>query len=237
MRDTRLHSDQALYRGATLVLEGGPAHYLKSVLRARVGHGLRVFNASDGEWAGRLARLDRHAAAIVLAEQLRPAAAEPGPALLFAPIKRPRLEWLLEKAVELGVARLQPVACRHGVVEGSKPERLLQRIVEAVEQSERLSLPELLPEAPLLDAVAAAGPVVMADEQGGGPLLPALEAHPEAALLVGPEGGFAAAERMALGALPELLPVSLGPTILRAETAAIMLLACVRAQHAASRAR
>lgn len=229
MRDTRLHCDQALRAGATLHLEDAAAHYLKAVLRARPGHVLRVFNAADGEWRGRLARLERHRASIAIEQQLRPPAPEPGPLLLFAPIKRPRLEWLIEKAVELGVGALQPVAARHGVVEGVRPDRLRQRIVEAVEQSERLSVPALLPEAPLLEAAAAAGPVVMADEAGGAPLLPALEAHPQAALLVGPEGGFAAAERTALAALPAVIPVSLGPTILRAETAAIMLLACARA--------
>lgn len=236
MRDTRLHLDQALREAATLVLEGGPAHYLKAVLRARVGHRLRVFNAADGEWQGELVRLDRHVAEVRLQSRLRAPAAEPGPTLLFAPIKRPRLEWMVEKAVELGVARLQPVVCRHGVVEGGKPERLAQRIVEAVEQAERLSVPELLPELPLLEAVAAAGPVVMADEKAGARLLGALEVQPNAALLVGPEGGFAETERAALAAMANVERVSLGATILRAETAAIMLLACARALHTENRA-
>jgi 16S rRNA (uracil1498-N3)-methyltransferase len=138
---------------------------------------------------------------------------------------------LLEKAVELGVARLQPVATRHAVVEGVRPERLRQRIVEAVEQAERLTVPELWPEAELLAAVAARPEgVVMADEAGGAALLPVLEARPQAALLVGPEGGFADHERAALGRMSNVFPVTLGPTILRAETAALMLLACHRAR-------
>ena len=94
------------------------------MLRARVGDGLRVFNAASGEWRARLERLERHEATLRIEEQLRPPAPEPGPTLLFAPLKKPRLDYLLEKAVELGVARLQPVRCRHGVVGGSKPERL-----------------------------------------------------------------------------------------------------------------
>ena len=118
---------------------------------------MRVFNAASGEWRARLERLERHGAELLVESRLRPPAVEPGPTLLFAPLKKPRLDYLLEKAVELGVARLQPVRCRHGVVEGSKPERLGQRIVEAVEQCERLSVPELLPACDLLEAVGDGG--------------------------------------------------------------------------------
>lgn len=230
MRDTRLHLDQPIDDGAVLTLDAGPTHYLKSVLRARAGHQLRVFNAGSGEWRARLEQLERHGATLRVEARLRAPAPEPGPTLLFAPIKRPRLEFLLEKAVELGVARLQPVRCRHGVVEGIKPERLRQRLVEAVEQCERLSVPELLPECNLLDAVSAAPAVVFADERGGRPLLPALDGRPDTALLVGPEGGFSPEEQAALLQQGHVTAVSLGPTILRAETAAIMMLACHRAR-------
>ncbi len=231
MRDTRLHLEDQLCAGASLELEADATHYLRAVLRARAGQTLRVFNAASGEWRARLDRLDRHGALVTVETELRPPAPEPGPTLLFAPLKKPRLEWLLEKAVELGVARLQPVRCRHGVVEAARPDRLRLRLVEAVEQCERLSLPELLPEAALLDAVRQAGEVgvLLADEAGGDPLGDALGRHPGAALLVGPEGGFAAEERTALHDLPFVHPVSLGPTILRAETASLMMLACHRA--------
>jgi len=231
MRDTRLHLDQPLGAGLELSLDAAATHYLKAVLRARAGHRLRVFNARYGEWQARLTRLDRHEAALEVEDRLREPLPEPGPTLLFAPLKKARLDWLLEKTTELGVARLQPVRCRYGVVEGTKPERLRQRIIEAVEQCERLSVPELLPETELSTAVEAEGrAVVMADEAGGAPLLPTLVAHPAAALLVGPEGGFSADERDALRRTSNVFPVSLGPTILRAETAALMLLACHRAR-------
>lgn len=230
MRDTRLHLDQPLEAGVALALDAAATHYLRAVLRARAGHRLRVFNARDGEWRARLTGLERHAGTLEVEDRLRPATPEPGPTLLFAPLKKGHLDWLLEKATELGVARLQPVRCRHGVVEGAKPERLEQRIVEAVEQSERLSVPALLPEADLAAAVEAQPDgVVMADEAGGAALLPTLAAHPAAALLVGPEGGFSAEERAALRRTANVFPVSLGATILRAETAALMLLACHRA--------
>lgn len=237
MRDTRLHLDRPLGTGAILALDADATHYLKAVLRARAGQRLRVFNAVCGEWRASIAALERHRAEIEVVECLRPPLPEPGATLLFAPIKKPRLDWLLEKAVELGVARLQPVRCQHNVVDGTKPERLTQRIVEAVEQSERLSVPELLPERDLLAAVQAfPDGVIMADERGGAPLPEALAAHPDAALLTGPEGGFSAAERSALHALPSVFPVTLGPTILRAETAALMLLACHRGLDRAGQA-
>jgi 16S rRNA (uracil1498-N3)-methyltransferase len=230
MRDTRLHLDQPLAEGGVVTLDAAQTHYLRSVLRARPGQVLRVFNAACGEWRGRLEALARHAATLRVETRLRPPLPEPGPTLLFAPIKRPRLEWLLEKAVELGVAALQPVRCRHGVVDGVNPARLRQRLVEAVEQSERLSLPALLPEADLLEAAAGARLLVFADERGGRPLLEALDGSPETALLVGPEGGFDPAEQAALRRLDQVVAVSLGPAILRAETAALMLLACHRAR-------
>lgn len=230
MRDTRLHLEAPLDAGANLDLEPEATHYLRAVLRARAGQSLRVFNAVSGEWRARLVRLDRHQATVALEQRLRPPAAEPGPTLLFALLKKPRLDWMLEKAVELGVARLQPVRCRHAVVEATKPDRLRQRLIEATEQCERLSLPKLLPEADLLDAVQGAGAagVIFADEAGGDNLASTLGRFPEAALLVGPEGGFAAEERAALRSLDHVRPVSLGATILRAETAALMLLACHR---------
>ncbi|MEZ5905302.1 MAG: 16S rRNA (uracil(1498)-N(3))-methyltransferase [Geminicoccaceae bacterium] len=231
MRDTRLHIEAPLGAGANLDLGPEATHYLRAVLRARAGQTLRVFNADSGEWRARLVRLDRHRGTIAIEAQLRAPIPEPGPTLLFAPLKKPRLEWLLEKAVELGVARLQPVRCRHAVVEATKPDRLRQRLVEAAEQCERLSLPKLLPETDLLEAVQAAhlDGVIFADEAGGAGLAPILCRFPEAALLVGPEGGFASEERAALRAQEFVRPVSLGPTILRAETASLMLLACHRA--------
>ncbi len=231
MRDTRLHLDQPLSVGTPLVLGADATYYLKAVLRARPGQTLRVFNARDGEWQARIDRLDRHDARLEVLARLRLATPEPGATLLFAPIKRNRLEWLLEKATELGAERLQPVRCQYGVVEGTRPERLRQRLVEAAEQAERLSVPEFLPESDLIAAVAAApAGVIMADEAGGAPLLATLLDQPEAALLTGPEGGFSAAERAALRRMPKVFPVSLGPSILRAETAALMLLACHRAR-------
>jgi 16S rRNA (uracil1498-N3)-methyltransferase len=145
--------------------------------------------------------------------------------LLFAPIKRGRIDWLVEKATELGVARLVPVITRRTIVERLNLDRLRAHIVEAAEQCERTALAELA-EPQRLEALLAGWPdgriLHFADEAGGGPLDP----RPgPAAILVGPEGGFTDEERAAIRALPEARPVSLGPRILRADTAALAAVA------------
>jgi 16S rRNA (uracil1498-N3)-methyltransferase len=231
MAPPRLFVDQPLAAGARLALGRPQAHYLRHVLRLRAGDMVLVFNGADGEWA---ARLDGAREPVLLpAELLRPQRPEPGPTLLLAPIKRPRLEWLLEKVVELGVGRILPVLTERSVVRPEASQRLRARVVEAAEQCGRLTVPEIAEPMRLgaaVDAATAAGLLAFADEAGGGaPLIAALEAEPLDALLVGPEGGFAPPERTALLARPRVRPVSLGPLILRAETAAIYAMACWRA--------
>jgi len=228
----RLYLDLPLAAGA--LLEPGPAqcHYLLNVLRRRQGDRLALFNGRDGEWRAVLAQVERRRARLQIEERLREQRAEPGPSLLFAPLKRTRLEFLIEKATELGVARLEPVLTRHTVVDRVNLTRLLSIATEAAEQCGRLTIPDLAPPAPLLERVAtqpADRPLYLADETGGGvPLLQALERGP-GDLLIGPEGGFAADELPALRGAPAVVAVSLGPRILRAETAALAALACWQA--------
>lgn len=230
MSTPRLFVERPLAAGQSLPLEAAQAHYLKTVLRLRPGGEVRVFNGVDGEWSARLAGARQPL--LEVAERQRGQTAEPGPTLLVAPIRKPRLEWLLEKAVELGVARIVPVITERSVVRPEASHRLRARAIEAAEQCGRLTVPDLTEPLPLAAAVTQAGaqgPLAFADEAGGGaPLLAALEAGPIDAFLIGPEGGFAPAERRALLARESVIPVSLGPTILRAETAAIYAVACWR---------
>ncbi|MFO1069323.1 MAG: 16S rRNA (uracil(1498)-N(3))-methyltransferase [Geminicoccaceae bacterium] len=220
----RLFVDAPLAAGTPVRLERQQAHYLVNVMRVAAGGPVALFNGRDGEW---LARLGGGRAPELLPETLlRPQAEEPGPILLFAPIKRPRLEWLVEKAVELGVARLVPVLTERTVVRPESAERLRAKAIEAAEQCGRLGVPALDEPGTLLAAVDAIGRdtrVAFADEAGDAPsLLELLERDAGVgALLVGPEGGFAPAERRALRGHPAVRPVSLGPTVLRAETAAL----------------
>ncbi len=225
----RLHVDEPLSAGVRLRIEGPRAHYLAHVLRLGTGAELRPFNGRDGEWSARIAGVARHSAEIELLEQTRQPAPEPGPVLCFAPIRQSRLDWLVEKAVELGASRLVPVITRFTVVKLGRPDRLAAIAIEAAEQCGRLTVPPIeptIPFGPWLQAQAGPAAILFADEKGGQPIVDALDAHDAGGMLIGPEGGFSEEERTALRAHPTVMPVSLGPRILRAETAALAALAC-----------
>ncbi|NBB68952.1 MAG: 16S rRNA (uracil(1498)-N(3))-methyltransferase [Alphaproteobacteria bacterium] len=227
-RAIRLHTPVELAAGVRFGLDARATHYLAKVMRATSGDVVRLFNARDGEWRAELTVAKRAVTATAL-ERVRPAAVEPGPTLAVAALKRARLELVVEKATELGVAAIQPLATARAVVDRVNHDRLAAIATEAAEQSERLTVPAIAPLRPL-DAVLAerAGDrplyaaVERADASG---LAEAVAAHGAGDLLIGPEGGFAAAERAALAAAPGVVAVSLGPRVLRAETAAIAGLA------------
>jgi 16S rRNA (uracil1498-N3)-methyltransferase len=221
----RLFVDQALAQDTMLTLEGAPANYLVNVLRLGPGARVKLFDDRTGEWLAEIAEAGKKRLTLTVGERLRPREAVPDLWLLFAPIKRGRIDWLIEKATELGVARFVPVITRRTVVDRLNLDRLRAHVVEAAEQCERTSLAELA-EPQRLDALLSAWPagriLHFADEAGGEPF----EARPgPAAILVGPEGGFTAEERAAIRSLPEARPVSLGPRILRADTAALAAVA------------
>jgi 16S rRNA (uracil1498-N3)-methyltransferase len=226
----RLHLSEPLRAGQEVRLAEGRAHYLVQVLRLRPGAAVRLFNATDGEWSARIERVERRAATLKVAAQERTAQPEPGPTLVFAPIRRNRLDWLVEKAVELGVARLVPVLTQRTIVRPESTARLQVIAVEAAEQCERLTVPPIEPPRPLFDRLAAwdaAAPILLADECRQAEALPdALRREWADTFLIGPEGGFAPEERERLLGMPGIVPASLGWRILRAETAALYALAC-----------
>lgn len=205
------------------------AHYLGTVMRRAAGDPVVLFNGADGEWAARIATLRRDRAAFTVEHRLRPQTAEPDLWLLFAPLKRDATDLVAQKATELGVSRLQPVLTARTNAARVNLERLAAIAAEAAEQSERLTVPVLRPPRPLpevLDDWPADRRLAAALERTEAPAI----AAPAGALLVGPEGGFTAAELDALRARPFVQPVSLGPRILRAETAVIAGLALLQAQ-------
>jgi 16S rRNA (uracil1498-N3)-methyltransferase len=228
----RLYVAGALGPGAAVELTAGQLHHLRTVLRLAPGAAVAAFNETDGEWLCRLAGRGRSDLQLSAERQLRPPASEPDLWLLFAPIKRARLDWLVEKAVELGVAELHPVWTERTQTERLNDERLRAHAVAAAEQSERLSVPQLHPPQ-RLDRLLAAWPVgralFLCDESGGGEPIAAAGLRLPAAVLVGPEGGFAETELDALNNLPFVTVVGLGPRVLRAETAALAALAVVQA--------
>jgi 16S rRNA (uracil1498-N3)-methyltransferase len=236
-RAPRLHLIAGLAAGCEIELEPARAHYLRSVLRLGPGAAVAVFNAEDGEWLCRIAGIGKNGARLTAERRLRSPepGGEPDLWLLFAPIKRARLDWLVEKATELGVAALLPVWTARTQVERVNLDRLRAHAVEAAEQSERLSVPDLrAPErlGRLLATWPGARRLVVCDESGAGePISDAaarLSPGP-VALLVGPEGGFDETELDAIGKLSFVTRVGLGPRVLRGETAALAAVAVFQA--------
>lgn len=231
---TRLFAEQRLAAGADLDPGSERSHQLLRVLRLGPGDRVALFNAGDGEWLAEIVPGAKGRCRLRVVEQLRPgmnSGSEQGPWLLFAPIKRPRLEVMVEKACELGVSRLQPVITRYTDPGRPNLERLRAIVTEAAEQCGRLSVPEVREPVALARAFEgwpAERVLLVCAERGAA--RPIGQAPPgPAAILVGPEGGFAPFELDSLGQLPFVFAVGLGPRVLRAETAALAALACRQA--------
>jgi 16S rRNA (uracil1498-N3)-methyltransferase len=218
---------QALSQWAQLELDGAAAHYLVNVLRLKEGAQLLLFDGQSGEWLAKIVLARKNRLTAQVEERTREPETIPDVWLAFAPVKRAQTDWLVEKATELGAARLLPVITQRTVIERVKLERLESIAVEAAEQCGRTRLPEIAEPAPLarlLDGRDAARTLYFADENGGEPPASAFQPGP-ALILTGPEGGFTEDERAAIRNARNSIPISLGPRILRAETAALAGLA------------
>ena len=228
----RLFVDAPLREGAEVALHAGQAHYLGIVMRCREGDAVRLFNGSDGEWVARIVDLGRRAARCAAERQTRPQEDEPDLWLAFALLKRTATDLVVQKATELGASALWPLITSRTNAGRTNTARLHAIAVEAAEQSERLTVPALHPPR----QIAA----LLADWPGERPLLAAVEralAPPivprpgqAAGLLIGPEGGFSREELDLLRGQPFVVAASLGPRILRAETAAIVGLALLQTE-------
>lgn len=225
----RLFVRQPVGPGAQVSLEAGQANYLGNVLRMGVGAELLLFDGASGEWLARVAEAGKKRMTLAVEQQTRALEAVPDVTLAFAPVKRTQTDWLIEKATELGVARLQPVITQRTVVERVKLERLQSIAIEAAEQCGRTLLPEIADPIPLALLIEQRGRTLyFADENGGEPAASAF-APGAATILTGPEGGFTDEERTAIRAAPGTRAISLGPRILRAETAALAALSAYMA--------
>ncbi|MDR6128858.1 16S rRNA (uracil1498-N3)-methyltransferase [Sphingomonas sp. SORGH_AS802] len=219
----RLFVDDALAAGPRRI-DGPAAHYLLSVMRLKPGAPVKLFDDRTGEWLATVADAGKRDLTLTVETLLRPREPVPDLWLCAAPLKKGRVDWMAEKACELGVARLVPVVTRRTVVDKPNGERLRAHLVEAAEQCDRTALPELaepvkLPA--LLRDWPAERALFFADETGGEPAFQAMAARPgPAAILIGPEGGFDAEERAAVRGHPAAVGIALGPRILRADTAA-----------------
>ncbi len=226
----RLYVDADLHVDAAVVTDAAQNHYLRHVMRLADGAPVDLFNGRDGEWRAALAagpkRLDR----LDVAAMMRPQRPEPGPWLAFAPVKRARTDYLVEKATELGVSALCPMTTRRTSVARVNLKRLRAHAVDAAEQCGRLTVPPISPPKTLFETLASWPHhrfLIWADESGSGApaktLLPAMVGS-NVGIVIGPEGGFSDDERMALAAVPGSCALSLGPRILRTETAALAAL-------------
>lgn len=225
----RLFVDQPLATGGSVRIEGGQAHYLINVMRLAEGAAVKLFDDISGEYLARVSARGRRDLMLEIEGQTRPREAVPDFWLCAAPIRKARFDFLAEKACELGVARFVPVLTERAVVNKVKDDRLRSTMIEAAEQCERTALPQialLTKLDALLKDWEPGRHLFFADERlhdgGGMSLAQAVALHPgPAAALIGPEGGFTDSENAAIRAHPCAVPVSLGPRILRAETAAI----------------
>jgi len=232
----RLYIETPLGAGAIVDLDPARAHYLRDVLRREAGASVLLFNGREGEWQGSIERLGKTAARIAIERQTRPQKATPDLWLVFAPIKRDRIDILAEKATELGCRCLWPIFTQHTAMTRVNVERLRAHAIEAAEQTERLDVPEIRNPAKLGELLARWSParrlLVCAEFGRALPIAEALGQLPAGgayAVMTGPEGGFARSELDALGKLPFVSAVGLGPRVLRADTAALAALACWQA--------
>lgn len=234
-RAQRLFVTAALSGGATIDLDRDQSHYVLNVLRMDEGARILAFNGRDGEWLCRLRKNGKRDARLATEEQTRLQTPPGELTYLFAPLKQARLDYMVQKAVEMGVSALRPVVTRHTQVNRVNAERLRANVVEAAEQCGILSVPEVLDEMKLEAVLAAWEPdrlLIFCDEDAevADPVA-ALASAPAgpASLIIGPEGGFSDEERRQLLGLPKVLRLSLGPRILRADTAAVAALAILQA--------
>ena len=226
----RLFVRHPLSEGVSVPLDAAQANYLGNVLRLRPGSDLLVFDGRSGEWLARIADAARKRMTLVVERWTREPESIPDVWLAFAPVKRTQTDWLVEKATELGAARLMPVMTQRTIAERVRLDRLESIAIEAAEQCGRTRLPEFAEPIQLNRFVAGLDPTrrfFFADEGGGEPVGSVFREGP-AVILIGPEGGFTEEERTFIRGAGAV-PISLGPRILRAETAALAALSAYMA--------
>ena len=235
-RTPRLFVEAALHEGASVALDKAQANYLVNVLRLAPGDPVLLFNARDGEWRAALQREGKKSVSLLVGEQTRPQERACDLHYLFAPLKHARLDYMVQKTIELGVSLLQPVTTRHTQAARVNLERMQANAIEAAEQCGILTIADVAEALPLVEAIERLSPgrvLIFCDEDAerrdpvaalsdiarGNPL----------AVLIGPEGGFAEDERVLLSRQPKVVRLALGPRILRADTAAVAALSLVQA--------
>ena len=225
----RLYLNAAFEKSAIISLSSEHAHYLKNVLRKKTGDYLRVFNGSDGEWLARIEEIGKKSCDIALEKCLREQGSKkPSLHLYFSPIKKQRMDFLIEKSVELGVTDLHPVLMERSVMRKINQERIEAQIIEAAEQCERLDIPKLHALANFAKAIVDydlnANLYACLERESGANPISSYVMSGDVAFIIGPEGGFSDNEKESLMTNNNVMLIGLGKEILRAETAAIACL-------------
>ena len=235
----RLYVEDDLAEGRSLHPSPDQQHYLVNVMRLGDGDAVALFNGRDGEWRSVLHREGKRGCSLTPQSQTRQQRPSPDLWLVFAPVKKARLDFIAQKASEMGCSRIWPVRTDHCQIARVNDDRILANAIEAAEQTERLDIAEIMPFTPLDDALRACGEdraIIFCDEASAGNVsanavtrLAEAGGIERAAVVIGPEGGFSAAERQHIDGFQNSLKLSLGPRILRADTAAIAALTCFQA--------
>ncbi len=230
----RLHVEMPLSEGADFALAPEQGHYLVNVLRQAVGDAVSLFNGNDGEWLAYITTVSKKSIHVRLERRTADVKRPPDIEYLFAPLKHARLDYMVQKATELGVRRLRPVITQRTISERINLDRMRANAIEAAEQCNLVFVPEVMQPLPLAKVLAAWDPqrrLIYCDETAlvANPVAALQTLTPPAAVLVGPEGGFTPEERAQLRNLPFVTAISLGPRIMRADTVAIAALALVQA--------
>ncbi|MBL0319830.1 MAG: 16S rRNA (uracil(1498)-N(3))-methyltransferase [Alphaproteobacteria bacterium] len=234
---SRIYTHSALSQQEVLLLGDADFHYLIHVMRKQLHDEVIVFNGRDGEWLASIDSITKRSLGLCIKRQLRPQQVEVETDiwLLFAPPRGGRLDTIIEKTTELGVSRLVPVLMRRSVVDKINLDKCQLHAKEAAEQCERLSIPEIAPIIGLEDVLTHWDPqrlLLVCDETGGGETIHSVLQylkHKPLAFLIGPEGGFSPEELQTLSILPFVKRITMGPRILRVDTACIAALVCWQA--------
>lgn len=224
----RLYIDEELKAGAVYLLTGNQGHYLVNVMRLKMAEHISVFNGHDGQWLAEITKIGKGKANITVREKTAGQTHEPDLWYLFAPVKKARIDYMIGKATELGVSRILPVVTKRTNLERIKPDKLIANAIEAAEQCGRMSVPEIEPIRPL-EEILHKWPeermLIFCDEAGDAVQIKEINnKHDKWAILIGPEGGFSEDERQMIRAHKNTIPITLGPRILRADTAAVAAL-------------
>ncbi|MFN7039498.1 MAG: 16S rRNA (uracil(1498)-N(3))-methyltransferase [Alphaproteobacteria bacterium] len=231
----RLYIEEDLAANSSVVLNKEQSHYLINVLRQKVGNNIKLFNGRNGEWLGEIRECHKNSVTIHLIQLIKEQGAEINIELIFSPIRNSRLPYLIEKATELGATKLTPIITQNTVSRNFNVLRAKSIAIEAAEQSERLTVPiinEIISFSDLIKDWDSNNKIFFCDERKIKDLelksdfqIPVKNAPIKHTVLIGPEGGFNENERSILTSLPYVIPVTLGPRILRTETAAVVALA------------